>query len=198
MNELKTKMELVFHDRANIDQMETERGLHRLSRLQASFTVCTAMCVNSSDKVSPQRDMAPHGLEANAVKSVITDLMQEAAQSTMQLIGAKSYKLNHIVGRATMDSCPFQIFEGSNDILYAQITEGLMKLMKRAKEKNVFQFLKGYDLTDRAADYVKDPMNFNLDMEMSQRKTVEMGKVIGRIISMNQVLDLAQKGFAKI
>jgi hypothetical protein len=32
-------------------------------------------------------------------------------------------------------------------------------------------------------------------MEMSQRKTVGMGKVIGRIISMNQVLNLAQKGY---
>jgi predicted transcriptional regulator len=57
--------------------------------------------------------------------------------------------------------------------------------------------MQGYDLIGRAADYVKDLMNFNLDMEMSQRKTVEMGKVIGRIISMNQVLDLAEKGFRK-
>src|SRR5690606_7537577 len=114
-----------------------------------SYTVCTAMCVNSSNKVSLRSDLAAHGIEANAVKSVITDLMQEAAQSAMQLIGAKSYKLNHIVGRATSDSRPFQIFEGSNDILYAQITEGLMKLMKRSKEHHVYQFLKGYNLTDR-------------------------------------------------
>ena len=170
---------------------------HRLSRLQASYTVCTAMCVNSSNKVSLQSNMATHGMEANAVKSVITDLMQEAAQSAMQLIGAKSYKLNHIVGRATSDSRPFQIFEGSNDILYAQITEGLMKLMKRSKENHVYQFLKRYNLTDRAADYVKDIMNFKLDMEISQRKTVELGKAIGRIISLNQVLDLSQKGFRK-
>ena len=170
---------------------------HRLSKLQAYYTICTAMCVNSSEKVSIDRDMAPHGLEANAVKSVITDLMQEASQSAMQLIGAKAYKLNHIVGRGTMDSRPFQIFEGSNDILYAQITEGLMKLMKRAKQNNLFQFLKGYDLTQRAADYVKNLMNFNIDMEMSQRNTVEMGKVIARTISMNQVVDLAQKGYRK-
>ena len=170
---------------------------HRLSKLQASYTICTAMCVNSSEKVNSNKDMAPHGLEANAVKTVITDLMQEAAQSAMQLIGAKSYKLNHIVGRGTMDSRPFQIFEGSNDILYAQITEGLMKLMKRAKENNLFQFLKGYDLTQRAADYVKKLMSFNLDMEMSQRNSVEMGKVIARTISMNQVLDLGQKGYRK-
>ena len=168
---------------------------NRISKLQASYTICTAMCVNSSEKVKSDKDMAPHGLEANAVKSVITDLMQEAAQSTMQLIGAKSYKLNHIVGRGTVDSRPFQIFEGSNDILYAQITEGLMKLMKRAKENNLFQYLKEYDLTKHAIDYVKSLMNFNLNMEMSQRNSVELGKVIGRIISMNHVLELTQKGF---
>lgn len=170
---------------------------HRLSKLQASYTICTAMCVNSSEKLSSKKDMAQNGLEANVVKSVITDLMQEAAQSAMQLIGAKSYKLNHIVGRGIIDSRPFQIFEGSNDILYAQITEGLIKLMKRAKEQNVYQFLKGYDLTNKAADYVKDIMNFNLHMDMSQRNSVGMGKIVGRIISMNQVLNLAQKGFRK-
>lgn len=170
---------------------------HRLSQLQAWYTVCTAMCVNSSEKLSTLKDLAPHGIEANAVKSVITDFMQEAAQSAMQLIGAKSYKQNHIVGRATTDSRPFQIFEGSNDILYAQITEGLMKLMKRAKENNVFRFLRAFKLTDKAADYVKDPMSFNIDMDMSQRKIIYMGKVIGRIISINQVLNLAQKGYRK-
>ena len=170
---------------------------HRLSQLQAWYTVCTAMCVNSSDKLSTHKDMAQHGMEANAVKSVITDFMQEAAQSAMQLIGAKSYKQNHIVGRAIIDSRPFQIFEGSNDILYAQISEGLIKLMKRAKENNVFRFLKGYKLSDKAADYVKDLMSFNIDIDMSQRKTVDLGKVIGRIISLNQVLDLTQKDFRK-
>ncbi len=170
---------------------------HRLSRLQSFYTICSAMCVNSSNKLSTENDMAPHGLEANAVKSVITDLMQEAAQSAMQLIGAKSYKLNHIVGRGIVDSRPFQIFEGSNDILYAQITEGLIKLMKRAKVNNLYQFLKEFNLTDKAADYLKDSINFNLNIEMSQRKSVGMGKIIGRIISMNYVLQLAQKDFRK-
>ena len=89
------------------------------------------------------------------------------------------------------------VFSGANDILYAQITEGLMKLMKRAKENNLFRFLKDYSLTKHAIDYVKSLMNFNIDTEMSQRNSVGLGKVIGRIISMNQVIDLAQKGFRK-
>lgn len=170
---------------------------HRLAKLQASYTVCSAMCVNSSEKVSVDKDMYSHDMEANSIKAVITDLMQEAAQSVLQLMGAKAYKLNHIVGRGTVDSRPFQIFEGSNDILYAQISEGIIKRMKRSKESNLYQFLKGYDLTVEAADYVKELMNFKLDLQIPQRKLVELGKAIGRTISMEHVLKLAHKGFRK-
>ena len=168
---------------------------HRLAKLQASYTICSAMCVNSTEKVSFDKDMYKYDIEANSVKTVITDLMQEAAQSVLQLIGAKAYKLNHIVGRGIVDTRPFQIFEGSNDILYAQISEGILKLMKRSKESNLYQFLKDYDLTHEAADYVKSLMNFKLDMQIPQRKLVELGKVVSRIISINQVLNLAHKGY---
>ena len=176
----------------NYDQVQ-----QRLSKLQASYTVCSAMCANSSEKAGIDVDLVPHGLEANAVKSVVTDLMQEAAQSLVQLVGAKAYQISHIGGRGTADSRPFQIFEGSNDILYAQISEGLIKLMKRAKENNLFRFLNEFDLTSKAAAYIKELTNFNLDFQMQQRKLVEMGKVVGRVISLNQVLDLANKGYRK-
>lgn len=167
----------------------------RLSKLQASFTVCSAMCANSSRKAGADEDLAANGLEANAVKTVITDFMQEAAQSVLQLIGAKGYQHTNIAGRGTADSRPFQIFEGSNDILYSQISEALIKLMKRAKENNLFQFLRGFDLTSSAAEYVKTQVNFTLDLQMPQRKLVEMGRVIGRVISLNQVLEMADRGF---
>jgi len=169
----------------------------RLSKLQASYTVCSAMCTNSSEKAGIDVDLVPHGIEANAVKSVITDLMQEAAQSLVQLVGAKAYRINHIGGRGTADSRPFQIFEGSNDILYAQISEGLIKLMKRAKENNLYSFLKEFDLSSKAAEYIKELTNFNLDFQMQQRKLVELGRVIGRVISLNQVIEIANKGFRK-
>ncbi len=169
----------------------------RLSKMQASFTICSAMCANSSNKAGIEKDLAPEGLEANAVKSVVTDLMHDASQSLLQLVGAKAYQLNHIAGRGTVDSRPFQIFEGSNDILYAQISESLMKLMKRTKENNLFKFLKEYELTNRASEYIREHVNFNLDFQMPQRKLVVLGKIIGRIISLNQVLDIAGKGFRK-
>ncbi|MCG6190961.1 acyl-CoA dehydrogenase family protein [Maribellus maritimus] len=168
---------------------------NRLAKLQASYTICSAMCANSSEKAGLDVDLVPHGLEANAVKSVVTDLMQDAAQSLLQLVGAKAYRLNHIAGRGTSDSRPFQIFEGSNDILYAQISEGLVKLMKRAKENNLFRFLSGFELTSQSANFVKKQVNFNVNFQMSQRNLVSLGKVIGRVVSMNQVLNIMNKGF---
>jgi alkylation response protein AidB-like acyl-CoA dehydrogenase len=167
----------------------------RLARLQASYTICSAMCVNSSEKAGIENDLSTIGIEANSVKSVATDMMQEAAQSATQLVGAQAYKLNHIAGRSIVDSRPFQIFEGSNDILYAQISEGLVKLMKKAKESNLFQFLKNYELTAKSSQFLKDLVDFELDMNLPQRKMVELGQVIGRIVSFEMVINLGDKGF---
>jgi alkylation response protein AidB-like acyl-CoA dehydrogenase len=167
----------------------------RLSKLQASFTVCSAMCSNSAKKAAIENDLTGIGIEANAVKSVVTDLMQQAAQSLTQLVGAKAYKLSHPAGRGIVDSRPFQIFEGSNDILYAQISEGFVKQMRKLKEQNLFNFLKGHELTALSADRLKDLFNFNLDMQLPQRKLVELGQALGRVISMDMVYKLDNEGF---
>lgn len=174
----------------NYDQVQ-----QRLARLQASFTISSAMCAFSSDKAHIDHDLASSGLEANSVKTVVTDLMHDAAQSLVQLVGAKAYRFNHIGGRGIIDSRPFQIFEGSNDILYAQISESLVKLMNKAKENNLFQFLQKFKLTENAAQSIKDLLNFNLNMQLPQRKLVELGQVISRIISMEMVMKLGEKGF---
>ncbi len=167
----------------------------RLASIQSAYTITSAICAHSSDHAGVGVDLAPHGLKANSVKTLVTDLMQEAAQHLFQLIGAKAYKLNHIAGRAIVDSRPFQIFEGSNDILYAQVTEAVVKLMKQAKETNLFRFLKDFSLTGKSVEHFKDLLNFNLDMQLPQRKLVELGKVLSRVVSMEMVIDLGLKGF---
>jgi alkylation response protein AidB-like acyl-CoA dehydrogenase len=167
----------------------------RLAGLQASYTICSAMCLNTSKKAGIENDLSMAGIEANAVKTVTTDLMQQAAQSLTQLIGAKAYRQSHIAGRGITDSRPFQIFEGSNDILYAQISEGVVKQMRKIKETNLFQWLKTNALTHRSADRVKEYFSFNLDPNLPQRKLVDLGKAIARIISMDYVQELADHGF---
>jgi alkylation response protein AidB-like acyl-CoA dehydrogenase len=174
----------------NYDQVQ-----HRLASIQSAFTITSAICAHSSDNAGVEMDLAPHGLKANSAKTIATDMMQEAAQQLFQLVGAKAYKRNHIAGRAIVDSRPFQIFEGSNDILYAQISEAVLKLMKQGKETNLFQFLKNFNLTGKSAEHIKEILNFNLDMQLPQRKLVELGRVLSRVVSMEMVIDLGIKGF---
>src|SRR5659263_232457 len=81
--------------------------------------------MKGSQMADISNDLTGLGFEANIIKTVTTDLMQESAQSLLTLVGAIGYKLNHIAGRGTVDTRPFQIFEGSNDILYNQISESL-------------------------------------------------------------------------
>jgi hypothetical protein len=176
----------------NYDQVQA-----RLSRIQSAFTICSAMCVNTSERAGIENNLSAQGLEANAVKTSVTDLMQDAAQSLLQLVGAIGYRLDHFAGRAVVDSRPFQIFEGSNDILYIQIAEALLKQMKVSKEKNLYRHLNSYALTHRASALVKEQVDFVLDTSMSQRKLTELGQVISRVIAMDLVLKLGEKGFDK-
>ncbi len=167
----------------------------RLARLQASYTICSALCAKGSEWADIENDLTPLGLEANIIKSVSSDLMQDTAQSLVQLVGAISYKLNHIAGRAIVDSRPFQIFEGSNDILYAQISESVLKLIKASKEKSLYLFLKGHYLANQAADHLKNIIDFDIDAQLSQRKTVELGRLVSRVVSMDFVIKMGDKGF---
>ena len=167
----------------------------RINKLQSYFTVCSAMCNFTSTNVPLTKNTARMDVEANSIKSVVTDYMQRASQSLLQLTGAKGYRLDHIAGRSTVDSRPFQIFEGSNDILYQQISESVLKMMRKLKSSNLYEFLSDYDLTVRSSDYFKDILNFEIDPKMPQRKLVELGKALGRLVSMEFTLNLGDQGF---
>lgn len=167
----------------------------RLARIQTAFTTCSAMCAFTAENAGVDRDLAKLDLPANSIKSVITDMMQEVSQSLLQLVGAKGYRLDHIAGRATVDSRPFQIFEGSNDILYQQIAESVLKSMRKLKEVNLYNFLKQYEFTQRSADYFEKTLNFEVDLKLAQRKMVDLGMALGKIVSLEFVLKLADRGF---
>lgn len=176
----------------NYDQVK-----RRLAHLQSSFTICSAMCAYTSENVPIDKDVSSYDVEANSIKTMTTDLMYNAADSLLQLMGAKGYRLDHIAGRSLIDSRPFQIFEGSNDILYQQISESVIKLMRKFKLTNLYDFLSDYKLTRHASEHFKEVLNFELDMKMAQDKLVELGQVLSHIISVEFTIRLGHKGFNK-
>ncbi len=167
----------------------------RLARIQASFTVASAMSVHAAEHAGVDQDLSKAGIPANAIKAVVTDLMQEASQSLLQLVGAKGYRFDHIAWRSIADTRPFQIFEGSNDILYEQLADAMLKGMRRGGHATLQAFLASFDGTARAVEHVRDAADFRLDGELSQRRTVDLGRALGRILAMEYVIELGDRGF---
>ena len=174
----------------NYDQV-----IERISRLQSYFTVSSAMSYFTSSNVPLTHDTSRMDVAANSIKSVVTDYMHEASQSLLQLVGAKGYRLDHIAGRSMVDSRPFQIFEGSNDILYQQITESVLKMMRKSKETNLYKFLSSYSLTENSAPFFKSSLDFTVDTKMAQRKLVQLGRAIGRMVSMEMTIKMGESGY---
>jgi acyl-CoA dehydrogenase len=168
----------------------------QLSRLQAAFTLCSGMCAYSTKVSSIANDLSGHGLDANSVKALVTDLMHEAAQTCLQLSGANGYRIDHVAGRGVIDSRPFQIFEGSNEMLYTQIAEFVTKGMRRKKETNLLVYLQSDNLTQEAAPFFASLLsNVVLHDAIKQREMVTLGRIIARIICFQFVVSLGNAGF---
>lgn len=176
----------------SMDQIQFQIG-----RIQSAYTLCSAMCVRSSRISGIDQDLASKGLEANSIKTVVTDLMQESAQLLVQLSGARGYRTSHIGGSGIIDSRAFQIFEGANEMLYSQIAESILRMMKKLKQDNLFEFLKDFPPTTLACVYFKKELSIQIQCTLSQRKQVELGRILARIICMGYVIDLAEDGFRK-
>ncbi len=169
----------------------------RISQIQGATTIASAMCLNSSLKADINIDLSTEGLEANCVKTYVTDLMQNAAQSLLQLVGAKGYRLNHIAGRAIVDSRPFQIFEGSNDILYIQIGEAIQKRMQKLKESNLLKAYSLLDMTSLAADRLKKLLDISVHDNLSQRKLNDLGLLTSRVSALNLLEKLGAANYSR-
>ncbi|PVH26756.1 acyl-CoA dehydrogenase family protein [Sphingobacterium corticibacter] len=169
---------------------------YQLSRIQTAYTLCSGMCAWSSSVSGIEFDLATEGLEANAMKALVTDLMQESAQIAVQLSGSSGYKLDHVAGRGIVDSRPFQIFEGSNEMLYTQIAEIVVKQMKKAKESHIGTFLAGFEQTKRVLDRFKKHFDISLSAtNLVQRQLVVFGKAIARLVCLQYVDHMVSKGF---
>ncbi|WDF48568.1 acyl-CoA/acyl-ACP dehydrogenase [Chryseobacterium sp. KACC 21268] len=169
----------------------------QLAKMQSYFTLCSAMCAKSCKVSGIENDVSGSGVHANSMKALVTDMMQDSAQMLVQLSGGKGYRLSHIGGRGIMDSRPFQIFEGSNEMLYTQISEGILKDMKKKKTDNLGDYLAINELTANASKLYTKEFDFTIGSPISQRKMIDLGKIIARVVTVNDLLELNNEGFSQ-
>lgn len=175
--------------------MALDQIQHQIARIQSAFTVVSSMCYKSSEISGIENNLALAAVEANSMKAYVTDLMQESAQIVTQLKGANGYKAESIATRGIVDSRPFQVFEGSNEMLYTQIAEMVTKLMVRKKNMNLSSFLQTYKLTQEVGDRFKTILDFILEPNILQRRSVDLGKIIARVVVANFIVEMGAKGF---
>lgn len=166
-----------------------------LLELETSFTMNSAMCFRSANSTSIDHDLALSGIEANAFKAVVSDLMQRTAQIYMQLLGGKGYQIKSMAARTIMDSRPFQIFEGPNDMLFTQLAEMMIKKMSRGKQMNMLEFMKEYELSSQAGGLFEKSINVTLEKALPQRKLVVIGHAMAKVILAHHVLSMGNSGF---
>src|SRR5690625_5852866 len=90
-------------------------------------------------------------ITAHFMKALSTDLMHQSSQTFTQLSGANGYRINNIGGRGIMDSRAFQNCEGSNEMLYSQFGEMMIKLIRMKKEFNINSFFEKNSMGDIAS-----------------------------------------------
>jgi len=164
-------------------------------QLQSAYTICSAMCFKSTQISGVEYDLAREGLQANVIKALVTELMQKASQILIQLQGANGYRISSLGSRAIMDSRPFQIFEGPNEMLFSQVAESVVKIMKKKSLSCLGDYFKNDENINEAYDRYKASLDFNLESKVSQRKLVRLGEIISRVLAAQYVCELRDSGF---
>ncbi len=170
--------------------IEYDQVRARIAELQGRLVTVMALGRWACENAGIDRDLSRLAVPANAIKTVATDFMHQAADSLLQLVGATGYRLDHIAGRSLVDSRPFQIFEGSNDILYEQLALANLKEMRQTDNFNLLRHLGAGELTAQAADGLGSLIDREVPESPDQRFAVALGRIISRVVGINMALDL--------
>ena len=69
--------------------------------------------------------------------------------------------------------------------------------MIRHKNCHLSNFLRTYPLTRNVADHFISILDFSIDSNIPQRKLVDLGRIISRVIAADLVEQMGLKGFTK-
>jgi alkylation response protein AidB-like acyl-CoA dehydrogenase len=127
-------------------------------------------------------DVSGDQLLANAAKVVSSDGLMASADSAMQIFASAAYKRNHVVGRAFTDARPFQIFEGSNDVLHENSYDVLSSRYGGVDLEAVGSELGRYGLT--VSSELPESVRARLTRGdlLNQRQKVLTGKMIAWVL----------------
>ena len=173
-----------------------------ISDIETAYEISQIMYDYTCNNISPEKPVSDKLMEANIIKSLGTEYTYNSARKAQKLLGAKGFEAGHPLSNVAIDFRPFTIFEGPNDMLYAEIYDQFSKATpaeksegkkvsknltiyeriisdNRFKNVSVNNFLSEInDLTDFLKKYTLS--------EINQIKKVFIGKILARIFLLIQ------------
>ncbi|MEI6891039.1 MAG: acyl-CoA dehydrogenase family protein [Pontiella sp.] len=157
---------------------EYDQVRYRISGLRGMQQINESLWHFTGAWAGLQSDVSGDHVLANAAKVISSDGLSAAADSAVQVFASAAYKRNHVVGRAFTDSRPFQIFEGSNDVLNENTYEVLASRYGGVNTDVVGAELERYGLklSDDIPVAIRDTLIRNDGL--SERQKVQYGRIV--------------------
>ncbi len=171
-------------------------------QIQDVYGVSQIMYDYTCNNISPDISVADKLMEANMIKSLATEYTYTSAQIGQKLLGAKGFETGHPISNIAIDFRPFTIFEGPNDMLYAEIFDQFSRpsLWEKASGIKIKKDLSLYDRLKSDTRFTNVSINSALDNnesvtsflkrytlgEITQIGKVYTGKILARIFLLIQ------------
>ena len=173
-----------------------------ISDIETVYGISQIMYDYTCNNVLPEKSVSDKLMEANIIKSLATEYIYDAAGKAQKLLGAKGFEAGHPMSNVAIDFRPFTIFEGPNDMLYAEIYDQFSKATpaEKVEGKKVSKGLTIYEritsdnrfINISVNDFLSEKNNitdflkrYSLS-EIDQIRKVFMGKILARIFLLIQ------------
>ena len=175
---------------------------NELNEIENTYDVSKIMYSYTCNNVSPDKSVSDKLMEANIIKSLATEYTYKAAKIAQKLLGAKGFEAGHPMSNVAIDFRPFTIFEGPNDMLYAEIYDQFSKATAVEKKEGIrvdknstiyerfisdrrFSSISVSGILNKADDLTNFLKKHALN-EMNQITKVFVGKILARLFLLIQ------------
>ena len=175
---------------------------NELDEIENTYDVSKIMYSYTCNNVSPDKSVSDKLMEANIIKSLATEYTYKVSRIAQKLLGAKGFEAGHPMSNVAIDFRPFTIFEGPNDMLYAEIYDQFSKATAVEKKEGIrvdknstiyerfisdrrFSSISVSGILNKADDLTNFLKKHALN-EMNQITKVFVGKILARLFLLIQ------------
>ena len=130
-------MEYIINNIKKYMRQEIRYVDYEMGEIEKQYEVSKIMYDYVCNSISPDRSVSSKLMEANIIKSLATEYTYRSAQIAQKLLGAKGFEMGHPMSNVAIDFRPFTIFEGPNDMLYAEIYDQFSRVTAEEKGRGI-------------------------------------------------------------